>query len=438
MNSRYHQHQLANGLKVLLVPIKGVASVTTLVLGNTGSRYEQPAEYGLAHFFEHMVFKGTKRYPTAKILSETVDSLGAEFNAFTSKEYTVYYMKTASRHLETALDLLSDMLLQPNLLQEDIDREKNVIVEEINMYHDTPMRHVATLFERLMYQGSGLEHDIAGTKESVRGVKAAGFRQFLAKWYGLENLLLVLAGDAKVVESDQTMKLVEELFSKSDGGGREGGQNSLEWLKQHEVKRIYGKERLLIDRRNTEQAHISLGWQGVDRLDSRRHALNLLATVIGGNMSSRLFSELREKRALCYYVRSEMDLFHDGGSFGASAGVDAKRINEALEVTIDIFRQTASGGSAITKAELERAREHEIGSLILSLEDSGRVGQFYGLRQLLTGRVRTPEQLIADLKAVTLDQVNQVAREIIKDDGLRLAVIGPFTKSKLQCFVNQK
>jgi len=194
-----------------------VESVTVLVLCNTGSRYEKPEQYGIAHFFEHMVFKGTKKYPTAQILASTVDGIGADFNAFTGKEYTGYYVKAAAQHVGLALDVVSDMLLAPELRQVDIDREKGVIVEELNLYLDTPHRHIADLFDNMVYQGNGLEHDIVGNKSTIRSLKSDDFQTFLQSWYGLGNMLLVLAGDSQVVEDEATMDLIRAAFAKEAG-----------------------------------------------------------------------------------------------------------------------------------------------------------------------------------------------------------------------------
>jgi len=420
--------ELDSGLTVLRIPMPAVASVTALVLGNTGSRYETQAQQGIAHFFEHMVFKGTKNYPTAQKLASAVDVMGAEFNAFTGREYTGYYVKSASQHLGKALDVLSDMMLEPKLKQSDIDREKGVIIEEMNMYHDTPMQFVDVLFNQLMFEDSGLGHSILGTKKTVLGFSQVDFKQFLRKWYGLGNLTLVVAGHDKVISDPSTLKLIEQAFAKNSHDRSANRISSDKWIKQHQPQPVLGKGRLVVDSRQIEQAHLTLGWPGLKVSDERRYILSVLAVVLGGNMSSRLFSEVREKRGLCYYVRSEADFNHDSGVFGASAGVDPARVHEALEVIIQSFQDLASGQQAVTETELNLAKEFSIGSLILSLEDSRGVGEFYGMKQLLLGSIHSPEEVMAIIRSVSIKQVQMLARELIDDQELRLAVIGPFDR----------
>jgi predicted Zn-dependent peptidase len=420
--------RLNSGLNVILVPMPGVKSATVLVLNNTGSRYEKPREEGIAHFFEHMVFKGTKNYPSAQILASSIDAIGADFNAFTSKEYTGYYVKSASRHIEKSLDVVSDMLLRPLLKSEDIEREKGVIIEEINMYLDTPMRLVGNLFEQMAYEGSGLSHDIIGSKESVSQLTAADFRRFLKQWYGLGNLVLVIAGDESVVTAPSTLSKIEEYFGKEH---EERPKDKIDIEKRLSGKTPGGKgpfssHRLHVENKATEQAHLVLGWPGLRRGDPDRYALALLNVIIGGNMSSRLFMEVREKRGLCYYVRSDIDYFHDAGLFGASAGVDPKRIEEALQVIIAEFMAILSGEKPLTEADLQKAKEYATGTTVLGFEDSRSVAQYFGLRQVLLDTIESPDDLLDKLRAVSLPEVEKVAHRLIKKGEMRLAVVGPY------------
>jgi len=420
--------KLPSGLQVIRIPMSGVKSVTVLALSNTGSRYENPKEQGIAHFFEHIVFKGTKNYPNAQILAGAIDAIGADFNAFTSKEYTGYYVKSASDHISTSLDVVSDMLLAPKILQEDIDREKNVIIEEINMYEDTPMRQIGNLFEKLVYDGSGLGHDILGTKQTVSSIKSEDFRKFLKKWYGLGNLVLVVSGDENVVESEETLELIKEYFSKKTDP-RETKRVDTKAIADKELK--ISNDKLSVTYKKTEQAHLCLGWPGLEREDDRRFAITLLSTVLGANMSSRLFTEVREKRGLCYYVHSDTDFYHNTGIFGASAGVDPSRIEEAIKVMLEEFYGLADGSKPVTADELKKAKDYISGSMVLGLEDSRSVAQFYGMKQLLTQEMNSPEEVLQLFEKVTLDEVNNIAKELIKKDDCRLAVIGPY-KSDLK------
>jgi len=415
--------KLPSGLRIIRVPMPEVKSVTVLALANTGSRYETAKEQGIAHFFEHIVFKGTKNYPNAQVLAGAIDAIGADFNAFTSKEYTGYYVKSASNHLTTSLDVVSDMLLAPNILQDDIDREKGVIIEEINMYEDTPMRQIGNLFEAMVFNGSGLGHDILGTKETVSKITNKDFRRFLKKWYGLANLVLIVAGDSRLVKSDKTLELIKKYF------GKEVDQRETETIntRQISLKELkVSKNKLLVTYKKTEQAHLCLGWPSIDREDDRRYALTLLSTVLGANMSSRLFTEVREKRGLCYYVRSDTDFYHNTGIFGASAGVDPSRIAEAITVILEEFYSLSNGTKPVTQEELKKAKDYISGSLVLGLEDSRSVAQFFGMKKLLSDRIKSPTEILEAFEKVTLNEVNDVAQDIIKVGECRLAVIGPY------------
>lgn len=413
---------LTSGLPVICVPMPSVKSVTVLVLANTGSRYEKPKEEGIAHFFEHMVFKGTLNYDSAQKLASTVDSVGADFNAFTSKEYTGYYVRGASEHLSLALDVLSDMLLQPLLRQEDIDREKGVIIEEINMYADNPARHINDIFDRMMFSGSGLGHDIIGTKKTISALTTADFRHFLKQWYGLGNTLLVMAGDAAVLNAPETLEMAEKAFNK-DAGERIKDKVRLD---RYLPDQPLAPERLNVTFKETEQAHFILGWPGMTRTDPRRYALSLLSTILGGNMSSRLFSEVREKRGLCYYIHADADMYHDTGVFGAAAGVDPQRVEEAIKVTIDEFMAVIDGRLPITADELQKAKDYVAGKMVLSFEDSESVAQYYGMKQLLSNVIEEPEEILEKIKALTLAEIQVAATALIKSGEMRLALIGPF------------
>lgn len=412
------------GLPVILVPMPAVASLTALVLSNTGSRYEQREKEGIAHFFEHIVFKGTEHFPSALELSSTIDAIGAEFNAFTSKEYTGYYVKSASRHLRTALDVLSDMVLLPKLEQSDIDREKGVIIEEINMYYDNPMAHVGMLFDQLFFQERGLQHDIVGSKETVSSINSQDFEHFLSKWYGLPNLVLVLAGDAAVLSDEKTLDLAEKMFSKKPTVMREEKKAD---VNSYLTESAISEDRIWIEEKKTEQAHLVLGWPGISRKSSDRAALSVLTTILGGNMSSRLFTEVREKRGLCYYVRSEADYYHDTGIVGASAGVDPKRVFEAIKVIREECEAISNGSKPVTAAELTKAKEYLSGMTVLSLEDSETVAQYFGTKQLLLHKIETPDEALEKLHAVTLEEVTELAKRIFSQKP-RLAVIGPFAQ----------
>jgi len=426
---------LDSGLTVIRVPMNSLESVTVMALANTGSRYETASQQGIAHFFEHMVFKGTDKFPTAQDLAVAVDSVGADFNAFTSKEFTGYYVQAASKHLQLALDVVSDMILAPKLRQDDIDREKGVIVEEINMYLDSPARHIGDVFERMAFAGSGLEHDIIGSKETVNQLTSQNFKDFLSKWYGLSNMILVIAGDASIVKKEVTLDLINQLFAK-EGGKRSDQKIDLNPYLSGKKGPI-SSQRFHLEKKTTEQAHFILGWPAIKRNDPRKYAISLLSIVMGGNMSSRLFSEIREKRGLCYYIHASSDEYHDGGLLSVAAGVDPNRVYQALELVMAEFNALANGSKKITQQELQASKDFIAGKMALSFEDSQSVAQYFGSRQLLMGEIETPDEVLAKVNQVTLDQVQTLAEEIIKGKSARLAIIGNFEdKIKFEKIIN--
>lgn len=429
---------LQQSLPVLTIDLPATESVTVMFLANTGARYESKAQEGIAHFFEHMVFKGTVNYPDAKTLARALDSVGADFNAFTGKEYTGYYVKAAANNFDLALDVLSDMLFAPKLLQEDIDREKGVIIEELNMYVDMPQHHVANVYEQLLYADRGLAHDIVGEKATVRAMTTADFQNFLNRFYGPENLLLVIAGGLQKVAPQKKVLLdkISLALQKLQQARGEGSKLPAPTMKRAGARQInenaFSQSRFKLIKRATEQAHFVLGWPSLDAHHPDRFILSVLSTIIGGNMSARLFAEVRERRGLCYYVRSDLEFYHDAGNFGASAGVDPGRIEEAIQATKAVFYDLINGqgeageNGVINRQELLRAQNYLKGKTLLSLEDSGHVAEFYGFKQLLNDNILSPAEVIAKIEAVTLSDLKRVAKMIIRPDQLRLAIIGNF------------
>lgn len=417
---QYHKDVMDSGLTIVRVPMGGVKSSTVLALVNVGSRYEDEKVGGISHFLEHMVFKGTEKYPTAQDVASTVDAIGAEFNAFTSKEYTGYYVKSASKDIDVALDVVSDMLLTPQLREDDLEREKGVIIEEINMYEDTPMRHIGDVFEGMFYAGSPLGREVIGTRESVRGVHRQDFINHMEKWYGLANVTVMVVGDEDVVGAKEILEKTQRYFSKKTS---ERQQPPIQVFSSNPIS---NQQKLHVEYKKTEQAHFVLGFPGLKRLDDDRYSAVVLATLLGGNMSSRLFTEVREKRGLCYYVRSDKDFYHDSGFFGAAAGVDPNRVDEAIRVTYEQFLLLQNHQQPVTKNELKRAKDYTIGSLILGMEDSQSVALAYGLKQLLEGEISTLDEIIAQISVVSMEDVQRVIERLIKPEEVRLAMIGPF------------
>lgn len=417
-NNQYKVEKLENGLTIMRVPMTGVESVTTVVFARTGSRYEKPTEYGLAHFLEHMVFKGTKKFPTTKILSETVDSIGAQFNAFTAEEGTAFYIRSASKDIDLSLQVLGQLTTQPLLKQGDIDKERGVIFEEMHMYEDQPASYNSILFNQMFYAGSGVAHNILGKKETIAQLNRDNFANFMKDWYGPRNLLVVLAGKAEAVLADDLTERVKANFFFEKKVFSDLSQAET-WEKNFK----YG-QRLHFEDRKTEQTHFILGWPGINNFDERESTLALLSTIIGGNMSSRLFLQVREKRGLCYYVNSQTDSFNDAGFFGAGAGVNPEKLVEAIKVTVDQFQNLSQGKKAITEEELVKAKNYLAGNLTLAQESTYSLALSYGMRKLLTNEVKTIEERLTKLMKVKLEEVKNLAAELVQKNSLRLALIG--------------
>ncbi len=403
--------KLKNGVRVLTVPMAGVESVTAMILCKTGSRNETLPQAGISHVLEHMVFKGTTKYPSPMAIAEAVDSIGAEQNAFTSKEYTGYYITSAAQHLGLTLDIQSQMLTAPLLPQDDLNREREVIVEEINMYEDQPMSKANEEFENLMYGGSSMGRMIIGTKETVRATTSQDLRQYMNRWYRGSNMLVVVAGKINDL-GFRIYDLIEEKF-----GGMDSGK-----MDNYKTKASYGKAEARHFKKKTEQAHFYLGVPGLSINDPRRYALQMGQVVLGGGMSSRLFNEIREKRGLAYYVKADLDSNFDCGYLGVRAGVKLEKLGEAMAVVKEEMLKLAE---TITQEELAKAKDYILGHLPLSLEGSMDIAQFYGMRALVMDEIRHPDEVVKRVSSVQLDEVKKVLSELVSEKLIRSVVVGP-------------
>lgn len=406
--------KLKNGVRVLSVPLAGFESVTAMVLCRTGSRNETIKQSGISHVLEHMVFKGTKKYPTPMRIAEAVDGIGAEQNAFTGKEYTGYYITSAAKHLGLTMDIQAEMLTAPLLPQDDLNREREVIVEEINMYEDQPMSKAQEEFENLMYDGSSMGRMIIGTKESVRATTADDLRKYMGRWYRGSNMLVVVAGKINN-QNDQIMQLLEEKFGSL-------GEGSID---RYETPAEYGVAEARHFKKKTEQAHFVLGVPGLSITDPRRYALQMGQVVLGGGMSSRLFNEIREKRGLAYYVKADLDSNFDCGYLGVRAGVKLEKLSEAVGVVKEEMLKLAE---TITEAELAKAKEYVLGHLPLSLEGSMDVAQFLGMRALILDEIRQPDEVVKMIGEVSLADVKKIMSELVQEKLIRSVVVGPKAK----------
>ncbi len=423
---------LENGLPVILIDTKAFPSITTLLLVGAGSRYEQQENNGIAHFFEHMAFKGSAKYQDAFTISSTIDRLGGVFNAFTSKDHTGYWIKAPNTHFEQVIDVLSDMVLHPKLLQEEIDREKGVIVEEINMYEDMPARKVSDIYDDLLFKGHPLSYDIAGTAKTVMSFNRKTFTDYIETYYHPRNAVLVIAGGlseqpgiqspSKKLVSPDYLKLIKDKFKSWEPKKR------THFLPYDEIQK---QPLISVKYKKTEQAHFCLGFRAFSFRDDRRHALGVLSAILGGGMSSRLFMEVRERRGLCYYISTGRDLYEDTGYIVTQAGVtnNKEKLQESIDVVLAEHMKVADGD--ISSDDVEKAKEMLKGRLLLSIEDSHDVASLIGTKYLLDERIISPEEIIARIDAVTKDDVVFLAKELFVKEKLSIAVIGPFTKKDI-------
>ena len=406
----YERHVLPNGLRVVTAPMPQAQSVSCFLMLATGSRYETREQSGIAHFAEHMFFKGTERRPAAKDIAAEIDNLGAEFNAFTGKEYTGYYVKAAAEHRDAALDVLVDMLRFSKFDPEEIEREKGVIVEEMNMYFDTPRDFIGGVYEELLYGDQPLGWDIIGTKETVRAATRDTFLEYTGRWYKPGRLVVGVGGAVGEGLLDRVGELLGDMVAEA--------------TPEPLSVTPHGNGRVRAFEKKSDQAHLVLGVKSYPIEHPDRYPLQLLATVLGTGMSSRLFTEVRERRGLAYYVFGTNQAYTDAGSLYAQAGVDINRIDEAVETIVAEFRKIAD--ERVPEEELRKAKNVAKGRFVLSLESpQGTI--MYGLRrEVLEGRVVEPVEVLAAIEQVTADDIQRVARDLIASDKLRLAVIGPF------------
>lgn len=405
----YEISPLKSGLRLLTAPSTGTAAVTVMVFAGAGSRYESRAERGIGHFLEHMFFKGGKRYPTTKDVSAAIDGVGGDFNAFTGKEYAGYYVKVAADHRELACDVISDMLLHASFPSEEIDRERGVIIEEERMYQDTPMYRAGWDFEELLFGDHPLGWDTIGTEEVIRRVTQADFRRHKEELYGINNLILAIAGNVKIADA---RALAERFF------GALAGRTA----RRFPPFSHFGEKRVYLRTKETEQAHLVLGVPGLPALHNDHFAFRLLAIALGGNMSSRMFLRIREAKGLCYYIATETDHYLDAGALSTRAGVDQRRLHEAIRAIAHEYALCRERG--ITDEELTRAKEFLKGKLILSLEDSEERAHYYGKQALLYPTVRDIPAYIQEIDRVDRAQVNRLAETLLRPEELRLVVIG--------------
>jgi predicted Zn-dependent peptidase len=407
---------LPNGLTVLTAPVEGAKTTSVLVLFGTGSKHEARATSGLSHFLEHMFFKGTTNRPSALALSSELDRLGAEYNAFTSKEYTGYWIKSASINVDKSLEIVADMLVNPLFVAEEIEREKGVIIEELNMYQDNPMWYIEDLFENLLYGDTPAGWDTIGTKDNIRAFKREDFTEYYRKQYGADTSFLIVAG--KIPDN------LEELSNKYFSAFQKSAYN-----KKLPTTETQSGAQAKFFVKTTDQAHLSLGVRTYPYAHDHTFILQILSLILGGSMSSRLFINLRERNGLAYYVRANSEYYTDTGYLTARAGVPVDKLAEAITIIMAEYRRLKT--ELVSDDELSKVKSMLTGKLPLSLEGSDEVAQWYGRQAVLffeqnsDKKILSPEEYLEAINKVTAEDIQRVANEIFTNDRLNLAVISP-------------
>jgi len=410
----YKKHKLENGLQVILAPLESTETATVLFLIGTGSKNENKRNNGISHFLEHIFFKGTEKRPNTLAISEELDGVGGIYNAFTGKEYTGFYIKLAHLHLPLALDVMSDMLLNSKMIEEDIEKEKGVILEEIKLYRDTPTAYVGELFEQLLYGDTPAGWDIIGTKKNISSFKRKDFIDYLENHYSSNNSLLVVSGK---IDPEDTLALAKKYFNKYP---------SRKIQKNIPTKEFQKQASSLVHSKKTDQTHLCLGVRSYDMFNKKRYALAMLDAVLGGGMSSRLFINIREKEGICYYIKSGQESYLDTGYLMVQAGINHKDTEKVIKLILKEFSKLKK--ELIPEKELNKAREHIKGTMLIALETSDSIASFLGKQSLLKKEMELPDEIFKELDKITSLDIQRVAKEIFIEKNLNLSIIAPQEK----------
>ena len=411
----YTRAVLENGLRIITSTMPESRSVCLVILVGAGSCYESEEEAGVSHFAEHLFFKGTHRRPTAKEISQDIEGVGGIINGGTDKELTIFWCKVAGPHFSVALDVLSDLLLNSRFDNKEIERERGVINEEIKMDLDLPQQRVHALIDELLWPEQPLGHEVIGYKETVSSITRKKLLDHVARRYLPNNTVLSIAGD---IHHEEVLAQIAPLFSKWAAG---------EFVTGYVSNDNQTQARLRIEPRDIEQAHLCLAVHGFSHSHRQRFAIDLLSTALGGGMSSRLFTEIRDRRGLAYDIQSYTEHFLDSGAFTVYAGVAPDKIEPAVAAVLDEISDIKQG---ITASELTRAKELSKGRLYLRLEDSRNVALWHGGQEILLRQILSMDDVVAIVDAITLDELKAVAEEVLTKSGLNLAITGPIKEEK--------
>lgn len=408
---KYKKTTLKNGLRILTIPMKETETATVMVAVGVGSRYETEKEAGLSHFIEHILFKGTEKRPTALDISSEMDAIGGEYNAFTAKERTCFYAKVDSKKLDTAMDVISDIYLNSKIDQDEINREKGAILQEVNYYEDTPVRMVGFIFEGLLYQNNSLGRDELGSKKTITSFQRRNFLSYMDRFYKANGTVISIAGK---INERKVISQLKKYFSGMKKGSRP------RFKKVAEDQR---KPAVILKYKKTDQTHFILGNRAFHENHPDRFALSLISVILGGNMSSRIFIEVRERRGLAYQVSTGVEAYADCGYLATQAGVKHGSLELAIKTILEEYRKIAS--KKVDEKELKKAKDYIRGKSVMGLESSDEVAMFFLDQELKKKNIMTVEELMAKIDKVTANDIQRVAQKIFRNDSLNLAVIGP-------------
>ncbi len=412
----YKLDTLPNGLKLITVPMRGTHTATVLVITGTGSKYETKKNNGISHFLEHMFFKGTKKRPSALVIASELDSMGSIYNAFTAKEYTGYWIKARANKIEQAMDMVSDLLLNSKYALSEINREKGVIIEEINMYLDNPIMHIEDVFEQCLYNDQPAGWDTIGTKENVLKFKRKDFINYFNQQYGAQNTIICLAGN---VDNKTGLKLVNKYFSQF---------RQSDFKDKSPVKEKQVKPEIKLEYKKTDQAHLSLGVRTFPSKHKDKYTAKILAAILGGSMSSRLFIDLRERKGLAYYIKTSTEFYTDSGYLTTQAGVPVDKVEQAIKIILAGYMKLKS--QLVKQKELEKIKDMIQGKTVIYLESSDNMASWYARRVIMKERIIRPKSYFKILKSVRSSDIRRVAQEVFQNNKLNLAIIGPFKDKK--------
>ena len=403
-----------NGLRLLTAPMQGTNTVTVLVLCGTGSDYESRDIKGISHFLEHMFFKGTAKRPNPEAIKHELDGMGSISNAFTDHELTGYHVKAAKSYLDQSLELLADIYKNSLLPDEEIERERQVIIEEMHKDRDTPTLYIWWVWEHLLYGDQPAGWDVIGEEKILRALPPQAFKDYFAHQYVASNTAVVIAGN---FEEEKTVARVRELFSDVRTGAPMR-------MKPPVVESQIAPQ-LYIEYKETDQTHVTIGFRGYDAHHPKRYAAEVLATLLGGSWSARMWDRIREKLGLAYTVQSMHGTYSNRGYLVTYAGVDHRNVEKMIRAALEEYKKICTEQD-ITAEELKRVKDYIRGTTLIGLEASNAVASFVGSEEMITGKPLTVEEVFAKIEALTAQDLCEVAQEIIRPERLNLAMIGPF------------